>query len=331
MNAEFVHRGSARERVCLKTAIPLNTPARIAIDPYGGCNFHCIYCAPQDIESRKAPGGVMDWELFRKVVDGLSEFPDKINFISFGTIAEPLLHPRIVDMIKYAKDSGRINCVGMVTNASLLTHELSRSMVEAGLDRLDLSIQGMNAKKYLEICKYKIDFEKLVDNIAYFYEHRKQCELFIKTIGFLLEEGEELLFKTTFGNIADRLFIENLVNTWPGFEKTKNIAKQGLSMSNEQIKNKKKICTMPFYMLRVEPDGLVGACCADWQRKVIVGDIKNQSIKSIWEGERLKDLQLMFLNDSRKEHPICRTCENPEVSQLDGIDEFQTEILRRFN
>ena len=48
-----------------------------------------------------------------------------------------------------------------------MNKELSLSIVEAGLDKLQISIEGINAEQYFNISNVKIDFNKLVDNIKF--------------------------------------------------------------------------------------------------------------------------------------------------------------------
>ena len=71
-------------------------------------------------------------------------------------------------MIKYAKDSGYVDRVDTTTNASLLTKDLSLKIINAGLDRINISIEGMNSKQYLDFSRAKLDFNKLVENISFF-------------------------------------------------------------------------------------------------------------------------------------------------------------------
>ena len=68
----------------LEDAVPLRTPFSVHIDVCSYCNFKCSFCFQADIAGKKEkdfPHGMMKMELFKKTVDDLKEFPDKIKKI----------------------------------------------------------------------------------------------------------------------------------------------------------------------------------------------------------------------------------------------------------
>ena len=105
--------------------------------------------------------------MFKKIVDDICEFDEPIKVLRLYKDGEPLLNPHFVDMIKYAKEKGCCDRVDTTTNAALLTHDLSLKIIEAGLDRINISIEGMTEDQYMEFSGAKIDFKKLVDEIDF--------------------------------------------------------------------------------------------------------------------------------------------------------------------
>ena len=67
----------------------------------------------------------------------------------------------------------------------------------------------------------------------------------------------------------------------------------------------------------------------DWSRKLIIGDAKNQSVKNIWFGDEMKKYRIMFLEDRRKEHPVCRNCGQLTHGMPDNIDAYSNELLKK--
>ncbi|MDR2486121.1 MAG: hypothetical protein LBD55_12115 [Treponema sp.] len=63
----------------------------------------------------------MDFNEYKKIINYLDEFEDKIKVIRLYKDREPLLNPRFSDMAKYAKQSGCCEKVDTTANASLLT------------------------------------------------------------------------------------------------------------------------------------------------------------------------------------------------------------------
>ena len=85
----------------------------------------------------------MDMDLYRKIVDEAKEFIFDINLNHRG---ESLLHPEIVEAIKYAKQNKMFT--RLHTNASLLTEDLAENIIAAGLDRISFSFDGYTKETY---------------------------------------------------------------------------------------------------------------------------------------------------------------------------------------
>ena len=147
--------------------------------------------------------GPMDFEVYKGIIDSLEEFPDPVRVIRLYKEGEPLVNPRFADMVRYAKASPKVQRVDTTTNASLLTKNRSLEIIDAGLDRINISVEGINAAQYRDFSGHKMDYQQFVDNIAFFYDHKKQCEMNIKINGDILTSEQEEEFYQTFGNITD--------------------------------------------------------------------------------------------------------------------------------
>lgn len=171
----------------LEQVIPLNTPFLINIEPSDKCNFRCKFCPTSDLKLMKATDGRnygnMNFDLYKKVIDDIKEFDNNIKMLYLYNQGEPLLNPYFPDMIKYAKDSKCIDKISTTTNASLLNEELSLKIIEAGLDKIEISIEGINAEQYFNIANVKINFDRFVNNIKFLYDNKKELHIYIKIIG----------------------------------------------------------------------------------------------------------------------------------------------------
>jgi molybdenum cofactor biosynthesis enzyme MoaA len=162
MRAEIKPRLDLFDRHELKDVIPLLTPYVIYIDPSDKCNFQCKFCPTGDRElMKKTYGrnhGLMDYSKYRSLIDEITQFEDKVKVIRLYKDGEPLLHPGLPDMIRYAKDSGCCEKVDTTTNASLLNPSLSLKLIEAGLDRINISVEGINSAQYADFSRFNLDF-----------------------------------------------------------------------------------------------------------------------------------------------------------------------------
>ncbi len=104
--------------------------ARVYIEPTNRCNLECLTCIRNVWEE---PLGIMEWETFERILKGIQGFiPNPTIFL--GGFGEPFVHPKIIEMIRKAKDLG--GSVELITNGILLTEDISEQLIETGLDVL---------------------------------------------------------------------------------------------------------------------------------------------------------------------------------------------------
>ena len=299
------------KRTILAEVLPLDTPILVQIFPVYACNFKCGYCI---FSVRKADRYFisdkvnMDLSLFEKCVDEMTMFSGKIKVLRFVGIGEPLLHKDIAKMVKYTVSKDVANTVEILTNASLLTPELSNSLISAGLTRLVVSLQGTTAGKYEEISNKKIDLENFIENLKYFYDNKGNTQVYIKIVDTALGNKEdEQRFYEIFGDICDTMAIEHTVPIHTGVkfeevikEKDSEVTQFGLPVSEAHI------CPQPFFTLQINPDGNVVPCYS-FEYPEIIGNCKNQSVYEIWHGKPFQRFRRMMLDGRRK---VCKACDN---------------------
>src|SRR3954447_1811582 len=117
-------------------------PREIQLEVTGACNLACTMCLVSYRPKIGKRQGALEYEQFRRIVDELPE----LERLTLQGLGEPLLAPRLVDMVAYAAARGI--AVGFNTNAQLLTAERSRSLVEAGVAWLHVSVDGATAATY---------------------------------------------------------------------------------------------------------------------------------------------------------------------------------------
>jgi MoaA/NifB/PqqE/SkfB family radical SAM enzyme len=109
---------------------------RLYLEPTTACNLACRMCMH---ESWDEPVGSMSRETFARIMQGLRALPRK-PLLFFGGYGEPLLHPDIRTMLSESKAAGF--AVEMITNGTLLSDEICGKLIDIGLDRLWISVDG---------------------------------------------------------------------------------------------------------------------------------------------------------------------------------------------
>ena len=283
---------------------------------------------------KNTPGrnfGVMDIDLYKKIIDDICEFEHPIRVLRLYKDGEPLLNKHFPEMIRYAREQKCSDRIDTTTNASILTPEKSAAIIEAGgLDRINISIYGMNKTQYQNFSGFNIDMEKLISYVRFFYENKDDnCEMIVKITGDLIAPEDHQRFYDTFGDIADGVFIEHVMSCWPEFELRGDVqANQEFGIYGQKIK---EVMTCPyiFYSFSLNSDGSASTCFLDWSRDLIIGDAKNESVKEIWFGDKMKAFRKMMLEQKRKGHPVCGNCGQMTHGNPDNIDPFAKELLAK--
>lgn len=311
-------------RTDLKSEIPLRTPYCLFVDPSSVCNFKCVFCMNQKIKRPE----IMEFSLFKKIIDDLEEFEDPIKTIRLYGFGEPFLNSSFCNMVYYAKKSRKVLNVDTTTNASLLNHELSKTLVESGIDRINISIEAMSTEKYREFTRNKkVVYEEIVEAISELYQIKSKTVIFVKINGDYLNDNEKQKFTDTFTSISDGCSIEHTMNCWRDFEfkeTNKDVGIYGQPL--------KEVITCPyvFYSFLIHPDGYASSCFLDWNKKLVIGDVKNESVKSLWNDKIFNYLRLQMLHRERKSHPVCKSCNQLIAGMPTNLDNYVDEILKKY-
>ena len=320
--------GRHRERNDLSQVLPLSTPFSLLIDPSNGCNFRCVFCPtgePELLKEIGRPRGAMKFDLFRKIVDDLAAFDAPLKSVHLYKDGEPLVNPRVDHMVHLLKARGLARHVEMTSNGSLLTRERADALLDAGLDAMRVSVYGASDAMYKRVTRKFDSFQTVVDNVAYL--HRRKTELgrdfhlHCKIINVELTAEERQTFIDTFGPISDSIFVHPLHGQALAEE-------SGFAAAPDTAR---KVCSEPFLKLVINFNGEVSVCCADWRMATIVGNVAEEPLIDIWNGERLRAFRLTHLEGRRDELSACRDCSYVQTLPADNnLDPFAAELIAKY-
>ncbi|MBC8413568.1 MAG: GTP 3',8-cyclase MoaA [Nitrospira sp.] len=110
------------------------------------CNLKCIYCRPSKGPDYYKPSELMTAEEIRRIVQITVKHGLRKVRITGG---EPLVRKDIVSIIESLKDSG-VKDLSITTNGTLLGREI-KNLMDAGLGRINISLDTMSPVKYSEM------------------------------------------------------------------------------------------------------------------------------------------------------------------------------------
>ena len=342
MTAVIQPRIYSAPKVPLEDRVPLSTPLSAHIDVSSLCNFKCSFCFQADNEAMKEANlkrGFMRLDLFKKVVDDLCEFDEKVKKIKIGNHGEPTLHPDLPEMVAYARQKGVAETIELFTNASKLKPKLNQSIIDAGVQRINISLEGLSNERYLQVAGVRLDMQQMIDGIAHLHSISGDCQIYVKIADktrsldknnhtvYALSKEERKYFFETFGNICDEIYIEKVVPQWAETQADKQNDVEETGMYGQKIKRYKEICPFTFMYLHFNCDGTTSPCTLDWPRKVVIGNVKEQSAKKIWEGESLRNLRVAMLRQARNKINFCKNCSAPMVCVDEDFDPYKEKVL----
>lgn len=324
----------SRPRVKLEEVIPLEVPFSVQIDVCTICNLKCNFCFHSDADAIKRAGvkfGYMTYELFTKIIDDMKKSwgEGKVKKLRLFKAGESLLNPNICKMVEYAKQANVAELIEITTNGTLLNEEMNIGLIEAGLDILNISVNGISEEQYKKTCNYNMDFTKFRAGIEHFYNNRKNCKIFIKYSDIGYSEKEKEQFYNLFEDICDEIFVENIsANLWQDTNIGEAVLDRNLGTYG-QVLEPKQVCPFLFTTMVIDDKGICHLCCVDWKTEYILGDLKVESIGDIWRGDKLREFQKIHLRKKKDDIRICRKCESLSASTIDNIDNHADEILKR--
>lgn len=282
-------------------------PTKLWIETTNVCNLRCRLCPNKDIP--KEQKGFMDWELYKNIIDQSYNYLHEIYLFHRG---ESLLHPRIIDMIKYA-NSKNIKTV-LHTNATVLNENLSTELIDAKLDFISFSFDGYDKGMY-ESNRIPAKYEKTLSKIIELLKLKKEMKTDIPytriqvmeyTNGYDKEKlkKQKELFLKNFEGLPVNEWVVRIPHNWGG----------SISLL-ENVDELKKIgfkyvpCPFLWYSLTIFYDGKVVPCPQDWFGKISIGDVRENSLVDIFNSEKLINLRETISNGDIENIEPCNTCD----------------------
>lgn len=271
-------------------------PDHIDIETTNACNMKCPMCYRDKIWKQRfnfkdKSMGFLDYELYKKIIDEAAAHG--VFSIRLSWRGEPLVHPRVADMVRYAKLKG-IKSVSTLTNGLNLDEKLARELIDAGIDWISNSFDG-TGKIYESIrapAKYPEALERL-RTIQRIKKEKglKKPVLKVQTVFAAIKDNPEEFYRDL-GPIVDEIAVNDT---------------QDHSLKNKD-QNPNYFCPVPWQRLVVTWSGEAVQCINDFNERNIVGDLNTQSVADVWNGPEMKKVRELILKKERLKMLACTEC-----------------------
>ena len=284
-------------------------PKMLSIEPTSRCNLNCPFClvgqqnSLESTEHDLLPRGMgdMEWPLYEKIIKDAVDFG--IERVQLHFQGEPLLHKRFPDMIREVKKYGLKTQV--FTNGLPLTEKKADEIISAGLDSIRFSVDGASQATY-SLNRVGGEFEKVYKNMDMMVKRAKKKKSNIDlTWQFIALRNNE-------HEVDEAKNLAKAINI-PFFVKTFAETDPNLAPRNPKLRRKLQLkpCTDIYRMTLVYYTGEVVICCYDLKGQHIVGDLREQSLKEIWNSNKYRTIRKRIdsADQNPKEEPeICKNC-----------------------
>jgi len=295
-------------------------PLLVDIELASVCNLKCPMCYTiTDEFKERVNAKLMDFDLFKNIID---EIGGKVPAIRLSLRGESTLHPKFIDCIKYAKDKG-IKEVSTLTNGSKLEICYFQKMVNAGIDWITISVDGLD-EEYEKIRK-PLKFKDILKNIKNISQYKKDNNIHkpvikIQSLWPSIKNNPEK-FYNIFEPITDLIAFNPLIDY--------------LQQDSDIVYIDNFSCPQLYQRIVVGADGSVMMCSNDEENDHVIGDANNETIHSIWHGDSLNKVRELHLKqDGYKNLDVCRRCYLPretEISESSEVNGRKFDILNYVN
>jgi len=275
-------------------------PNILNIEPTNRCNLRCVYCP-----RTKAKKGIgdMSWELYTKIIDEATHHKPLI-MLNFHKDGESFLHPKFLEMVKYAKDKKVAKKIHLNTNALCWNKKVIEGILESGLDDITISLDAARSETYKKHKGFD-HLEKVEKNVKLFFKIREQKGMdkpFVRVKMMEFDEiphGEIDEFYKKWQNIADLVQITGIHN-WGG-------AISNFKVTDE-VSQVRYPCVIMWYALVVNWNGEVTVCSVDWDTEINVGNANQQTLHDIWDGSKIKEARRSQIEQVYGKYNVCKDC-----------------------
>jgi MoaA/NifB/PqqE/SkfB family radical SAM enzyme len=270
-------------------------PRYLMYDVNNVCNARCPFC-PQSViaVADDFEPTHLDWNIFVRTIEETARYP--VDLVRFTGDGEPLLHPRMADMIAHARKVG-IGKINLTTNGSLLRGRRLDAMLANPPHIIDFSLDAMRPQTY---AKYRVglDYKTTMTNV-HEYLHRRdpaKSKVIVSMIHHPGLDDEVAEFRAYWKDKADVVAIRKLHS---------NLG--SVAVEQEPLP-KRWPCAHLWQRLVVDFRGHIRFCPIDWHDKSYVGDAATMTLHEAWHSPFMEKLRQRHLTDNYSGCGVCEKC-----------------------
>jgi radical SAM protein with 4Fe4S-binding SPASM domain len=253
--------------------------------------------------------GFMDIGLYKKVMQELEPYLCNINLYFQG---EPMLHPLFFSFLTNSLNTNTV----VSTNGHFLSEESSERLIRSGLNKLIISLDGLDQKSYSE---YRVngDLNKVIDGVRYISaakkKHGSSLNIELQFLVNKFNEHQVPAVRTFAKSVNVKLRLKSMqiidkadIGTW--LPSGRRFRRYRFTEGGYELKSSlPDRCARLWFNPVITWDGKVVPCCFDKDAEYIMGDLAQDSFREIWNGPKYRIFRKSILT-GRNMIEMCRNC-----------------------
>ncbi len=281
-------------------------PIHLDIEATNRCNLKCTFCDKLPYLKPEEFGDI-DYNLYTSIIDEGRE--KGLCSIKLSYRGEPLLHKRIADMVAYARKKGILD-VYFNTNAMLLNENMAKALIDAGLNRISISVEGTDQQAF-EQARIGAKFDRI----------KKNTERLMS----LREKSGSKFPKIRMQTVAlPDIDLEEYAGYWaPYCDETAAIDYKEAEERNEKLIDTNWACPQLWQRMTIEWDGRIMPCNNDDYRFLSPGNVKEKSVEECWRDPLVENARELHKSGRSHELKSCNGCpwRTTQILKTRGADD----------
>lgn len=277
---------------------------RISLEISSICNSHCITC-PHEFIRRDS---IIDVNIARRVIEhDALVYKDGIQFFEFHNYNEPLLQfDLFLELAKMVQSIYGDYKIGLVSNGSVMSPKIACELIKLKPYHIYFSVDGFS-KEVFELHRNGLNRDAVYLNLEFFIDVCEIAEYLTDEkvypyISFTITEKnrhEIEAFKAYFANKHCHVSFQNCDGRGESMGKepaVKNIFEPNIP------------CNHAIETIYILSNLDVIPCCQDWNGIAVMGNLREQSLQEIFEGEKYQLFRELQMTGRKAEIPLCANC-----------------------
>lgn len=274
-------------------------PLNVDIEVSSKCQIQCAHCFRQCLDIGE--NDLMPLETYKKIVSECGR--EGLFTLKFSMRGEPLLHPDIVEMVRFAKEQG-VKEVWINTNGGMITEKLARDVIKAGVDWITMSFDGLG--DHYEKVRYPLKYQDSLGKLKILRRVRDELKahtmLNVQSIWSAIKHDPNE-YISLMKSIVDRVAYNPDMNF-----------KDIILVPDENF-----ICPRLWQRICITSKGKYLKCPTDFMMEDVLGSVDDYSVKEAWTVLQ-EEQRSLHQAGRRLESAVCLKCHHGATKKKNDVE-----------